>query len=72
MKKFTAIIEKDLATGLYVGYIPNMQGAHSQGKTLDELYYNLKEVIEMVLESKESNEIESEFIGVQQITIENA
>jgi hypothetical protein len=32
-------------TGLYVGYIPGLPGAHSQGETLDELNKNLQEVV---------------------------
>ncbi len=50
MKLFTAIIEKDIDTNLYVGYVPGFLGAHSQGETLDELRENLQEVIEMLLE----------------------
>ena len=38
MKTFTAIVEKDKDTGLYVGYVPGFPGAHSQGDTLDELH----------------------------------
>ncbi|BCL37911.1 type II toxin-antitoxin system HicB family antitoxin [Nostoc sp. MS1] len=53
MKTFTAIIEKDLDTKLYLGYIPGFAGAHSQGETLDELLQNLREVIEMLLEDEE-------------------
>ncbi len=57
MQTFTAIIERvgvashgNRDTGLYVGYIPNFPGAHSQGETLDELRENLSEVLEMLLE----------------------
>ncbi|MDJ0533616.1 MAG: type II toxin-antitoxin system HicB family antitoxin [Xenococcaceae cyanobacterium MO_207.B15] len=52
MKTFTAIVERDLDTNLYVGYIPGFKGAHSQGETLDELIENLKEVVEMLLEEE--------------------
>jgi len=68
MKTFTAIIEKDSDTKLYVGYIPGFPGAHSQGETLDELHENLREVIEMLLED-DSLVIQTEFIGTQQIVI---
>jgi predicted RNase H-like HicB family nuclease len=68
MKTFTAIIEKDYDTNLYVGYIPGFPGAHSQGETLDELQENLREVIEMLLENYDLV-IETEFIGTQQIVI---
>lgn len=68
MKTYTAVVEKDLDTGLYVGYIPGFPGAHSQGATLDELYQNLREVIEMLLENGEP-ELQGEYIGTQQITV---
>lgn len=50
MRTFTAIIERDTDTNLYVGYVPGFPGAHSQGETLDELQENLHEVIEILLE----------------------
>jgi len=50
MKNFTAVIERDADTGLYVAWVPGFPGAHSQGETLDELRSNLQEVIEMLLE----------------------
>ena len=61
MKVYTAIVERYPDTGLYVGYVPGFPGAHSQGKTLDELQKNLKEVIEMLLEDGEPK-IETEFM----------
>ncbi len=68
MKTFTAIIEKDLDTHLYVGYVPGFSGAHSQGETLEELQENLAEVIEMLLED-EKLVLKTQFVGTQQITI---
>ena len=53
MKTFTAIVERDPDTKLYIGYVPGFSGAHSQGETLDELQKNLREVIEMLLEDEE-------------------
>ncbi len=52
MKTFTVIIEKDIDTNPYVGYVPSFSGVHSQGETLEELQENLKEVIEMLLEDE--------------------
>jgi len=68
MKRFTAVIERCPDTGLYVGYVPGFPGAHSQGKTLDELASHLREVIEMLLEDGDP-ELEAEFIGVQTVTV---
>ena len=47
---YTAVIERCLETGLYVGFVPGIPGAHSQGKTLEELNCNLKEVVALLLE----------------------
>ena len=68
MKTFTAVVEKDRDTGLYVGFVPGFPGAHSQGETLDELRQNLQEVVEMLLED-EADPIEAEFVGTQQIVV---
>lgn len=50
MKTFTANVEWDPETKLYVGIVPGIPGAHTQGETLDELHRNLKEVLELCLE----------------------
>jgi predicted RNase H-like HicB family nuclease len=50
MRTYAAVVEHCPETGLYVGHIPGWPGAHSQGKTLDELTLNLHEVVEMLLE----------------------
>ena len=63
MNRYTAVIERDPDTGLYVGYMPGLRGAHSQGETLDELHGNLREVIAM-LSDEGPPELGSEFIGV--------
>lgn len=68
MRSFTAVVERDPDTGLYVGYVPGFPGAHSQGATLDELQSNLHEVIEMLMEDGEP-QLEGEFVGVQQVAV---
>lgn len=69
MTTFVAVIERDIDTGYYVGYVPNFPGAHSQGETLDELYDNLREVLELLLEDGEP-QFETEFVGTQLIAIQ--
>ncbi len=66
--RFTVIIEKDPDTGLYVGYVPGLPGAHSQGESLEELRLNLKEVLEMLLEDGPPT-LQSEFVGVEQLQL---
>jgi len=65
---YTAIIEKDPETNLYIGYVPGFSGAHTQAETLDELNHNLREVIGMLLEDGEP-ELETEFIGTQSVVV---
>lgn len=48
--KFTAIYEK-AEEGGYVGYVAELPGANTQGETLEEVRANLKEAVEMLLES---------------------
>jgi predicted RNase H-like HicB family nuclease len=45
----TAVFEK-VSEG-YIGYVEELPGANTQGKTLEEARENLKEAIELVLES---------------------
>jgi len=68
MKTYTAVVERSLDTGLYVGYIPGFPGAHSQGETLEELNENLKEVVEMLLQDGDP-QIETEFVGTQNVKV---
>jgi predicted RNase H-like HicB family nuclease len=70
MKIFTAYVEYDPETRLYVGVVPGIPGAHTQGKTLDELQKNLKEVLELCLEELgESTNDLPKFVGLQQIEV---
>ncbi|MGR3220427.1 MAG: type II toxin-antitoxin system HicB family antitoxin [Candidatus Anammoxibacter sp.] len=68
MHQYTAVVEHCKDTGLYIGYVPGFSGAHSQGKTLDELNTNLKEVIKMLMEDGEP-ELKTEFIGTQNVIV---
>jgi predicted RNase H-like HicB family nuclease len=67
-RNFTAVIERDAESGLYVGFVPGFPGAHSQGESLDELNTNLREVIAMLLEDGEPS-VEAEFVGTQLVEV---
>ena len=68
MKLYTAVIERDSDTGLLVGYVPGLPGAHTQAESLDELNANLREVIAMLLEDGE-RALEAEFVGIQTVRV---
>jgi predicted RNase H-like HicB family nuclease len=42
------VVERCEATGLWVGHVPNVPGAHSQAQTIAELLTHLGEVMEML------------------------
>jgi len=71
-RTFTAYVEYDPETKLYVGTIPSLHGAHSQGATLDELQQNLQEVVVLCLEEMAAADEpvdEDTFVGIQQIAV---
>lgn len=68
MSTYSAVIEKCPDTGLFVGYVPGFPGAHTQGRTLDELHARLQEVIAMLLEDGEPK-LEAEFVGIQTVQV---
>jgi predicted RNase H-like HicB family nuclease len=68
MRTFTAVVERDPQTKLFVGYIPGFSGAHSQAASLEELRANLREVVSMLLEDGEPK-LETEFVGTEAIEV---
>lgn len=68
MRSYTIVVERDAATGLYVGSVPGWPGAHTQADTLDELADNMREVVAMLLEDGEPA-LESEYVGTQTVGV---
>lgn len=70
MKTFSAFVEWDPESKLYVGIVPGIPGAHTQAATLDELQTNLREVLQLCLEEfKGSLDDLPRFVGLQQIEV---
>ncbi len=67
-KTLVAYVEFDPDTNLYVGIVPGLPGAHTQGATLDELHSNLREVVELCLEEYGDQPLPN-FVGLQQIEV---
>jgi len=73
MRTFTAYVEFDPATGLYVGIVPGLRGAHTQAASLDELQANLREVVTLCLEEWGEDVDAAElprFVGLQTVEVE--
>lgn len=70
MTTFTAFIEHDDQTRMYVAIVPGVLGGHTQAAGLDELRANLHEVLALCLEEQaELREQRPTFVGLQQIEI---
>ena len=69
---YTAYVEHDPETDLFVGVIPAVPGAHTQGATLDELQANLQEVLALCLaEQLRDGEAArgDTFVGLQRVMV---
>jgi len=67
-KEFYVIVERD-EDSYYVGEVPQLRACYAQGKTLDELMQNIREVILLSLESDFPIEPLPEFVGVQKVAL---
>ena len=63
-----AVVEKD-EDGYYVASVPKLPGCHTQGDTLEELMENVKEAIELYLETVTEEEkkelLQQRLVGIQ-------
>jgi predicted RNase H-like HicB family nuclease len=68
---FTAYIERDPESGMYVGTVPTLPGAHTFAETIDDLRSKLVEVIELCLEEMEPEEVSTlpVFTGITQVEV---
>ncbi len=67
-REFSVIIERD-ADGWYVGSVPELQGCHTQAKSLDKLMTRIREAIELCLEERGAQLEPMDFVGVQRVTV---
>lgn len=70
MHEFDVIILEDESGG-YVAFVPSLPGCHTQGDTLQELMDNVKEAVELYLETlneKERKELlRQRVVGIQKV-----
>ena len=64
LSNYTLIIVK--SDNWYAGFVKELPGAHSQGKTVEEVKENAKEAIKMVIKSNYRHSLE----GYEKITEE--
>lgn len=68
-REFTVVIEKD-EDGYFVGTVPQLQGCHTQAKSLDKLMERMKEAVLLCLEAEgDAGDGDLQFVGVQRIAV---
>ena len=74
VKEFEVVIMEDEEEGGYIAIVPALPGCHTQGDSLEELINNVKEAIELYLEtlSEEEREeiLKQKFAGIQRVKVE--
>ncbi len=63
-REFTAIIER--RGNWYIGYIEEISGVNTQGKTIKEVRENLREALKLIMEANKSL-VEKELKGKAEI-----
>ena len=54
LRRLNVIVEKDING--YYAYCPELEGCHTQGETFDEVMKNIKEAIELYVETLNEEE----------------
>ncbi len=70
IREFTVVILEDESGG-YVAIVPELPGCHTQGDSLDEVMENVREAIELYLETLSEEEKEEllsrRVVGLQRV-----
>jgi len=70
MYEFDVVIVEDESGG-YVAFVPALPGCHTQGDTLQELMDNVKEAVELYLETLSEEEkkelLRQRVVGIQKV-----
>ncbi|MBN2067282.1 MAG: type II toxin-antitoxin system HicB family antitoxin [Candidatus Diapherotrites archaeon] len=69
-KRFEVLFEKD-EDGGFIAFVPALPGCYSQGDTLKEAKANIKEAIELYLETvkQRKGKVKSNFVSVEEIVV---
>ena len=70
MYEFDVVILEDETSG-YVAFVPTLPGCHTQGDSLEELMKNVKEAIELYMETLTEEEkrdfLRQKVVGIQKV-----
>jgi predicted RNase H-like HicB family nuclease len=66
--RFPMIVEKD-EDGYFIGVVPDLQGCHTQARSLSQLEKRIKEAIALCLEVQRRDFRQNQFIGFHQVEL---
>ena len=70
VREFSAVILEDESGG-YIAIVPELPGCHTQGDSLDEVIKNIREAIELYLETLSEEEkkelLSHRVVGLQRV-----
>jgi predicted RNase H-like HicB family nuclease len=67
-REFDVVVEQD-ADGYYVASVPELQGCHTQARSLDKLMVRIQEAIALCLEVEGAPKKPNKFVGVQRVSV---
>jgi predicted RNase H-like HicB family nuclease len=67
-REFDVVVEQD-ADGYYVASVPELQGCHTQARSLDKLMVRIQEAIALCLEVEGAPKKSNKFVGVQRVSV---
>lgn len=68
-RKFTVVVERDPESGWLVGEVAELPGCYSQAPDLPTLEKNIKEAIELYLETVDELDLIPEFLGTWKVEV---
>jgi len=71
MDKTFKILVEEGQDGYFIGEVPELPGCYSQGRTVKELMVNIKEAIELYLESMEvlNKKPQKRFFEIKEVVV---
>jgi predicted RNase H-like HicB family nuclease len=68
-REFTVIIEQDPESGWLVGEVTELPGCYTQARDMVELEANIREAIQVYLETVQDAQPLPRFVGVQRVEV---
>ncbi len=68
MSSFSVVVEQD-DEGWFIGYVPELPGCHTQGRTREQLLERMKEAIALYLDSGGKPEPGHRVVGIERVEV---